>query len=447
MKRTHLRWGAQPRPLAAAAATVALVVGAFSLVAVSDGGSPPTKVAVGKVSTTTTIEDVVDGGAPGVDGRSTSWPTTSTMAGRTPIPATTPIPVVAPATTTSTTAKPGTKPTTTTSSTTIPPDNEPEPIRYPTGPPDPIEFGHVYVAALDDAAPHKIASDPDLFGRPVWSADGRRVLYAVENEPRDVFTVKADGSGKVQLPAGGIETPVWSAQGDIAVIEYDGVGHNLRIHKVLGAVHVISHQQVGPVSGRQWSPDGTRLALIGGGRLWVANADGGEVTPLTPEGGKAWKWLQWSPDGTRIAFHEGERLKVVGADGSGLVDVAPVNADPSFSWSPDGTELVLCLPFNASPQFAMGIVPAGGGEVRPLGVQGTEVAWSPDGRHILYKAFPAADNRQDIRLVSPDGTNSRSFILPPAGIAFGLGLSWSPDGSHVLLNTGQDGHGGVDQPF
>lgn len=416
----------------------------------------PTKVAAGKPSTTTTLDvDIVPDGGSGPEGSDRSGGTSSTSSTLVPkaIPATTPLPTTTTTTvtashgspsTTTTTTKPGS--TTTTTAPTQPTDPGPEPVRYPTGPADPIEQWNVYVVGVHDAAPHRVASRENLFDRAAWSADGRRIIYAVNNTARDVFTIKADGSERVALPAGGIEVPTWSSQGDLAVIEYDGVGHNLRINAVGGHVHVVSHKVVGPVSGRDWSPDGSRIAIIGGGRVWVADADGSDIVPITPEG-KAWHWLEWSPDGTRIAYYESGRLKVVGADGSNPLDLAPMNEDLSFSWSPDSTELVVCAPYRASPRFGVGIVPAQGGPVRSLGVQGVEVSWSPDGKHIAYKAFPFQDNAAPLKLISPDGSNNRTFILPPPNTSFGLGLHWSPDSTHLLLNTGRAGRGGVEPPF
>src|SRR6185295_1345886 len=101
-----------------------------------------------------------------------------------------------------------------------------------------------------------------------------------------------------------------------------------------------------------------------------------------------WKWLKWSPDGTRIAYFEADKLMVVKADGTDLHEVAPVNGDPAFDWSPDSTQLVVGAPYSATPRFGIGIVSASGGTVRPLGVAGIELSWSPDGRTIAYKAWP-----------------------------------------------------------
>jgi hypothetical protein len=55
-----------------------------------------------------------------------------------------------------------------------------------------------------------------------------------------------------------------------------------------------------------WSPDGTRIAFMGGTSaseydIWVVDTDGSNVTRLTDSPGPD-GWPAWSPDGTRVAF-------------------------------------------------------------------------------------------------------------------------------------------------
>jgi hypothetical protein len=56
---------------------------------------------------------------------------------------------------------------------------------------------------------------------------------------------------------------------------------------------------------------------------------------------------------------------------------------------------------------------------------GTAAAWSPDGTWIAYHL------RDDIRLISPDGTASRTLI-PLALKSTGQRLEWSPDSQYIL---------------
>ncbi|MDQ1438253.1 MAG: TolB protein [Acidimicrobiaceae bacterium] len=354
----------------------------------------------------------------------------------------------------STTASPPLADSTTTTTTTTPPAtppvpvvaDDPAPVAYPAGPADDLALGGVYVVGLGDGVPHRIAADAAVFDRSAWSADGHEVVYAIDNEAHDVFRVGADGRHRTPLPAGGIETPAWSAQGGLAFIAYDGVGYDLVLIPAAGGPTArITHEQVGAVSGRAWSPDGSRIALVADGRVWVADADGRGVQALTPAGGLAWRWVQWSPDGRRLAYYESEHVMIVGADGSSRHEVAPANGDPTFAWSPDSTQLAVGAPYSA--KFDIGVVSADGGPVHSLGVQGIELSWSPDGSAIAYKQWPVQNGALALGLIAPDGTGARTLLSPPSGVYFGLGLAWSPDSSHLLVNTGTSGEGGPPEPM
>ena len=476
--------GRAPKPLAALILAVVLTGSVLAgIVLLNDDGRGDNRhVLVGTPSTTTTVPPdavpKVEAGAnstvgPPVTGPSTevaastatptsstkptkpTKPTTKTGPSTTNGPTTTGNDAANPTTTTTTTTTPTTTPTTDPDPDPGPdpgpatdPDPDPEPaVSYPSGPGEVIASDTLYVVGVDDGQAHSVYHDEFLLDRQEWSADGRRVLVSLDNDTHDVFSMNLDGTGKTRVGSSTFEPATWSSQGDLAVIEYDGVGHELVITKTSGDVIRIAHEDVGPVSGRAWAPDGTKIAFIADARVWTATSDGADVTPITPAGGTAWKWLRWSPDGTKIAFQASERLFVVNEDGSGLRDLAPVSADPSFDWSPDSTKLAVCAPFQPSEtRLAMSIVPIDGSPPMPLGAQCFEVAWAPDGSTIAYKSYPFTDSTIPLAVINPDGTGKRVLVKPPPGIFFVPGLDWSPDSTHLLVNTGESGPGGVVQP-
>jgi WD40 repeat protein len=366
-----------------------MVVSAVAFAIVHDDGHKPTTVAVrDDSSTTTSVED---------DGRET---TTSTSAEST-------ITTVAAVTTTTV------KPTTTTTA--------PAPVRYPSGPADPIAVGHLYVVALADGVPHSIASDLSM-DRSTWSTDGRRVLYG----GKGIKSVYPDGTSPTSYSvAGAILTPEWSARGQFATILLEqGSAYHLGLTQRSGSLKTIRNSQVGEVSGVDWSPDGSRVVFTAGGRVWIANADATGLHAITPAGGKAWRWVAWSPDGARIAFYESAKLRVLNVDGTGLHDVAAAG-EGKPAWSADGRWLAV-----SGTDTAVGIVSADGGAVRPLGAKGFSVSWSPDGRTI------AALGGHDVQVVNADGTGLRTLLSTSSDNWFGFGARWSPDSTHLLLNTG-----------
>jgi len=89
-----------------------------------------------------------------------------------------------------------------------------------------------------------------------------------------------------------------------------------------------------------WSPDGTRIAFVRGGKIQLINSDGSGEALLTT--GPDDRDPYWSPDGTRIAFTRGKAAYVVNADGTGLRQVS-VDMRLSGPWSPDGRSLVLTV--------------------------------------------------------------------------------------------------------
>jgi Tol biopolymer transport system component len=395
--------------LAAIGTAVAVVVAAIAFIVVRDDGDGATTVAARDAQTTTTVEEE----------------TTTTEAMADVVTTTT---TAAPTTTTSSTAPP---PTTTT---TLPP------VRYKTGPADPIQNSHIYVMALADGLPHSVVDYYGVLDRPRWSADGRRILYMGGG----LFTIAPDGSGKTAAPAGGnlIETPAWSAKGQMAAVALEGQGnrYDLAVTQLKGSVRSITGDQVGPVSGADWSPDGSRVAFVAGGKVWIANADTSGVHAVT-ENVKAWRYVEWSRDGSRLAFYAAKATWVVGSDGKGLHQVATSDGYRSFSWAPDARRLAVSQ--KQGDTYDLGIVSADGGPVQSIGVAAFASSWSPDGASIAYRAWPAAGG---IGVVAPDGSGRRTLLAQPADTYFGDGLAWSPDSTHLLLNTGGGGEGGPPEP-
>src|SRR5216684_907488 len=53
-----------------------------------------------------------------------------------------------------------------------------------------------------------------------------------------------------------------------------------------------------------WSPDGSKLIFVSKGNVWVMNTDGSSPKPLTNLPAKSTPVSPvWSPDGRKIAFH------------------------------------------------------------------------------------------------------------------------------------------------
>jgi dipeptidyl aminopeptidase/acylaminoacyl peptidase len=175
----------------------------------------------------------------------------------------------------------------------------------------------------------------------------------------------------------------------------------------------------------RWSPDGARIAFIGGegksSRLYVTGANTQETIALTPEGCQVQGPPAWSPDGSTIAYtivtyrkHEGfHRItgKVFRAEGLGYIDT-----------------LVLSIQ----------LVDVHTRVVRPIelgGIVGQQPAFSPGGKHLLFLGtdmavpFPALGGLKLFTVGLGDGKitevlGDRWYIASAA---------WSPCGERIVI--------------
>ena len=169
----------------------------------------------------------------------------------------------------------------------------------------------IYVVDLVGGTPRRLTRDPALDWDPIWSPDGRSIMFTSRRTGTDQIYV-------VDVDAGSVERQLTS-----------GPGSSVRA---------------------TWSPDGTRIAFgsdrSGDAEIEVAHPDGTGVTPLTDNDVADWDPV-WSPDGRRLVFlsyRDGVgALYTMDADGRNQVrlteDLSMV-ASGGFSWSPDGTSVV-----------------------------------------------------------------------------------------------------------
>ncbi|MHC1769647.1 MAG: M56 family metallopeptidase [Verrucomicrobiia bacterium] len=152
-----------------------------------------------------------------------------------------------------------------------------------------------------------------------------------------------------------------------------------------------------------WCPDGSKIAFVHDGDIWVASADGRTSTQLT-DTVELDMWPDWSPDGTRIAYASlpapftNTVVRVAPASGgaSRLITSIPVvcSGPRFFAWSPDGKELTIA----SGPDGAISNFPVLSGEpprtvlrFEDLGLSAADwLRWSPTGRLLAFLAPDSA---------------------------------------------------------
>jgi TolB protein len=185
----------------------------------------------------------------------------------------------------------------------------------------------------------------------------------------------------------------------------------------------------------------SRMLFVSGGRVYRADSDGHDITPLTPTGQTALS-PSWSPDAQRIAFTqlgEGRGGIVVQSLSNSASFVAPgsqtaLNITPTFS--PDGRTLA----FAHSDERGTDIYTANVTErccAQRLTVgryaDNLSPTFSPDGRRIAFISTRAGPPQ--LYVMAADGTDQE--LLAP--FDFGATGSsnapeWSPDGASVVFH-------------
>ena len=268
------------------------------------------------------------------------------------------------------------------------------------------------------------------------------IVFESDRSGRDaLYSVRPDGSGLTTLLDLPNEAAVfWTRDATRALVMgarpyvFESASHARREVRLPGFETVTG---VAPWSDMLWSPDGKRLAYA---------TDSGEIVGLDVESGlrrpiakgSSDGAVAWSPDGKRVLFIDWSDSTVATAPAGGgsrtRVTRLPVGIDVDAlpRWSADGKWISL---LNADGGLLGGgllsVVHADGAGLHSITSGAQAAAWSPAGARIAFAG------RRGIVVVDLDHARRRQLTRDPLDST----VAWSPDGRHILFTRNDLGRG------
>lgn len=236
-----------------------------------------------------------------------------------------------------------------------------------------------------------------------------------------IFTITPDGSNKKQLTFEGDNgRPDWSPDGNRIVFASIRNGKAwVRVMDADGSNQKLLVEGKAP----DWSPDGTQIAFSRlDGQIWVMNADGTSVRQTT-HSDTFKSGPSWSPDGKQMVFiltsNPGSptdpqpQIGIMNSDGTDQRILTTEDRN-NVCGQPDGREDFLATAHDANAP-----------------------AWSPvDNRIAMWSGIERRYGH--IWLINSDGTGSKQ-LTKECSRRNNDDPSWSPDAKKILFSTGRSG--------
>lgn len=256
----------------------------------------------------------------------------------------------------------------------------------------------IHIVPIAGGTPQRITVDGLEISGVDWTSDGQALIYSSNRDgTMSLWRIAASGGTPERVPlGGGVEGNDPNVANNRLVFTQSFTETNIwRV--VLDSAGAATEPSILIRSTRRdasprFSPDGTRVAFMstrsGSAEIWLADADGKNLTQLTRFEGPQTRNPRWSPDGTRLAFEshaEGYAGVYLTAIATGrterLTDGSFIERLPI--WSPDGQWIY--FDSNRSGQWNIWKRPAAGGkaiQITQAGGSGGVV--SADGTYLYY---------------------------------------------------------------
>ena len=279
------------------------------------------------------------------------------------------------------------------------------------------------VAVADDLESDKltkVASSVTSDSNPVWSPDGKEILFSREY---GLYKVFSDGTGEKKLTS--------------------TMGKNF-------------------TSDYAWSPDGYKISYIenryddaAGPRsdLWIMNSDGTKKIQLLDTIWYRYYYIYtWFPTGSKILYSEiyeeiGGSYWEMDSDGSDKHNLGNMGIANSIALSPDASKIAICAHGPADIDYYIDIGKVGKdltsfrpGLISHQTQSKQSQIWSPDGSKIVYYAGKNEsyyeDENSEIYTMKADGTGKTQLT---SDLANDNSPMFSPDGSKIVYVSDKAG--------
>jgi len=304
---------------------------------------------------------------------------------------------------------------------------------------------------LAPGEPRRLVSQNKSIVRPVWTADGSRIIYGVEVTAGSLWQISASGGKPEPLRFGGeigqTQTPAVSLRGNRLAYSRRVFDTNIWRTSIAQAGNTRSAPAPLITSTRlEWdarfSPDGNRIAFAtdrsGAPEIWISDATGSNPRQLTAFHGAGLGSPRWSPDGSMLVFDSGAAgqwdIYTIPAGGGKLtlITTSPSNEHVP-SWSGDGKYIYFAS--NRTGQFQVWKAPTPGGSPVQVTKNGGYSAFeSADGRTIYYSKQSWGDHISLWRMPAGGGqerlivklVHMRNFDVAYHGLYFVTGAARPP---------------------